>query len=194
MSTTIAAEPADNAASGVSLYRAIWLWHFFAGLLVIPFMLNLAITGSLYLFKDEINGTVFGSRYNVEPTGKPLSPQRIADIAAGAVPESRPSSYKDPVSPESSAIVTVLAEGGSTLVFVPHCPEVCPMILFEVADWLIYAAKLPSEDGDYHMSHTMSLLLIGADGRLKGLIPYRTDREEALAKIRNILLKHSGGA
>ncbi|MBN9136430.1 MAG: PepSY domain-containing protein, partial [Phyllobacterium sp.] len=45
-----------------SLYRAIWRWHFFAGLLVIPFMLNLAITGGLYLFKDEIDNTVFAYR------------------------------------------------------------------------------------------------------------------------------------
>jgi protein SCO1/2 len=30
--------------------------------------------------------------------------------------------------------------------------------------------------------------MIGADGRLKGLIPYGTDRDEALAKIRDVLL------
>ncbi|MEK1899972.1 MAG: PepSY domain-containing protein, partial [Rhizobium sp.] len=59
MSITTATEAAENAVPGVSLYRAIWRWHFFAGLLVIPFLLNLAITGSLYLFKDEINDTVF---------------------------------------------------------------------------------------------------------------------------------------
>ena len=69
MSTIPAAEPVEGAIDGVSLYRAIWRWHFFAGLLVIPFMLNLAITGSLYLFKDEINSTFFGYRYIVQPAG-----------------------------------------------------------------------------------------------------------------------------
>ncbi|WP_075291151.1 SCO family protein [Pararhizobium arenae] len=54
--------------------------------------------------------------------------------------------------------------------------------------WMIHAAKLPSEDGDYHMSHTTSLLLVGADGRLKGLLPYGATQEEALEKIRSTLL------
>lgn len=56
--------------------------------------------------------------------------------------------------------------------------------------WKVHAARLPSEDGDYHMSHTTSLFLIGADGRLKGLLPYGADLEQALAKIRNTLLRH----
>lgn len=54
--------------------------------------------------------------------------------------------------------------------------------------WKVFAAKIPSEDGDYHMSHTMSLLLIGADGRLKGLLPYGGDKEQALKTIRRTLL------
>ncbi|OLP42734.1 SCO family protein [Rhizobium oryziradicis] len=57
--------------------------------------------------------------------------------------------------------------------------------------WMIYAAKLPSEDGNYHMSHTISLLLIGPDGRLKDMIPYQTEKDQALATIRDALLKQS---
>ena len=69
-----------------------------------------------------------------------------------------------------------------------------PEEMRKVSDgWFIHAAKLPSEDGNYHMSHTVSLLMIGADGRLKGLIPYGTDRDEALAKIRDVLLGGRGG-
>jgi protein SCO1/2 len=53
--------------------------------------------------------------------------------------------------------------------------------------WLIHAQKEPSENSNYHMSHTVDLLLIGADGRLKGMVPYGTDRDQALAKIRDVL-------
>jgi uncharacterized iron-regulated membrane protein len=35
--------------------QRLWRWHFFAGLLVCPFLILLAITGSIYLFKAEIN-------------------------------------------------------------------------------------------------------------------------------------------
>ena len=70
-----------------------------------------------------------------------------------------------------------------------------PAEMKKVSDgWLIHASKLPSEDGNYHMSHTVSLLLVGADGRLKGLIPYGMDREQALARIRDLLLTEPKGA
>jgi len=118
MSSITAAESAEPALAGVSLYRAIWRWHFFAGLLVIPFMLNLAVTGSLYLFKDEINDTVFGYRYLVQPQGRPLLPQALVDKAVAAIPGSTATSYRDPAAPDRSAIVTVSADKTSTLVFV----------------------------------------------------------------------------
>ncbi|WP_426128410.1 SCO family protein [Pararhizobium sp. PWRC1-1] len=54
--------------------------------------------------------------------------------------------------------------------------------------WMIHASKLPSENGDYHMSHTVSLLLVGADGRLKGMIPYGLDKDDAITKIQELLL------
>lgn len=57
--------------------------------------------------------------------------------------------------------------------------------------WMIHASKLPSSDGDYHMSHTTSLLLIGADGRLKGMMPYGINEDEALKKIRASLLRQN---
>lgn len=51
--------PALAAAPFGALYRLVWRWHFIAGLLVLPFLGLLAVTGALYLFKDEINGVVY---------------------------------------------------------------------------------------------------------------------------------------
>lgn len=42
----------------MDLYRAVWRWHFYAGLMVLPFMILLAVTGALYLFRDEIDQLV----------------------------------------------------------------------------------------------------------------------------------------
>ena len=36
-------------------YRAVWRWHFYAGLLVLPFLIWLAATGGLYVFKTQID-------------------------------------------------------------------------------------------------------------------------------------------
>ncbi len=54
--------------------------------------------------------------------------------------------------------------------------------------WLVHASK-DGEGDNYHMRHSTSLLMIGSDGRLKGLIPYETPREQAIERIRAALLK-----
>ncbi|MDZ4373419.1 MAG: PepSY domain-containing protein, partial [Phenylobacterium sp.] len=40
-------------------YRAVWRWHFYAGVFVMPVLMLLALTGGLYLFKDEIDGALY---------------------------------------------------------------------------------------------------------------------------------------
>jgi uncharacterized iron-regulated membrane protein len=49
----------NNTSAHSSLYRAVWRWHFYAGLIVMPFLILLAVTGSLYLFKPEIERLVY---------------------------------------------------------------------------------------------------------------------------------------
>jgi hypothetical protein len=43
---------ARSSRDASDLYRAVWRWHFYAGLIAIPFLISLAVTGGLYLFKD----------------------------------------------------------------------------------------------------------------------------------------------
>ncbi len=111
-------ERKGDTITRLSLYRAIWRWHFFAGLMIIPALLNLAITGSLYLFKDEINNSFFSYRYNVSPADKRLDPQAIVQNAVNAIHGSSATAYRSPPSDTRSAIVTVTQGGESTLVFV----------------------------------------------------------------------------
>jgi len=49
------------------LYSAIWRWHFYAGLLMLPVLVMLAVTGGLYLFKDEITNRVYARLVEGEP-------------------------------------------------------------------------------------------------------------------------------
>ena len=37
------------------LKQRLWRWHFLAGLVVCPFAILLSITGSIYLFKPQID-------------------------------------------------------------------------------------------------------------------------------------------
>ncbi|WP_233243322.1 PepSY-associated TM helix domain-containing protein, partial [Caulobacter sp. HMWF025] len=49
--------PETTAPAG-EVYRAFWRWHFYAGLLVLPVLMLMALTGGLYLFKDELTAVV----------------------------------------------------------------------------------------------------------------------------------------
>ncbi|HEY0115551.1 MAG TPA: PepSY-associated TM helix domain-containing protein, partial [Allosphingosinicella sp.] len=37
----------------------MWRWHFYAGLIVLPVLVWLAVTGGLYLYKPEIERAVY---------------------------------------------------------------------------------------------------------------------------------------
>ncbi len=54
--------------------------------------------------------------------------------------------------------------------------------------WLVTANENAAGES-YSMSHTMSVFLVGADGRLKGMLPYEVTMEDAVARIRDLLLK-----
>ncbi len=56
--------------------------------------------------------------------------------------------------------------------------------------WLI-TADVNSSGDSYSVSHTASVLLIGPDGKVAGMIPYGTDPGDAVAKIRQVLLDTS---
>ncbi|HWA49771.1 MAG TPA: PepSY domain-containing protein [Dongiaceae bacterium] len=111
-----------------SLYRAIWRWHFFAGLIAIPFMLLLATTGGLYLFKDEIDRTLFGYR-NVVPVGAAtLAPEALVAAATDAVP-GQAAIYRDPPLPDASSVVTLRTDAGDVKVFVdPYTGKVLDQV------------------------------------------------------------------
>jgi uncharacterized iron-regulated membrane protein len=61
-----------------SLYQAVWRWHFVAGLLVMPFLVMMAVTGGLYLFKDEITNLVYRDLVEVPVRAAPEAPLSVS--------------------------------------------------------------------------------------------------------------------
>lgn len=47
MSTTTTHSLSSARGTAASGYRTLWRWHFYAGLFVMPFLIVLAITGTL---------------------------------------------------------------------------------------------------------------------------------------------------
>lgn len=120
----LAAAPAARV-SREAVYRAVWRWHFYAGLLSLPFLVLLSATGAVYLFKDEINATLFAYRTAVEPGARLVGPDRLIFHAAQAVPDGVPVSYTEPSGPAGSALVTLSEGAGKTLVYLdPYTGDV----------------------------------------------------------------------
>lgn len=77
----------DTARAESSLYRRVWRWHFYAGLVCLPFLVLLAVTGGLYLFKDPIEGLVYRQLQTVDArTGAGLGAEALAAKALAAQP------------------------------------------------------------------------------------------------------------
>jgi uncharacterized iron-regulated membrane protein len=108
------------ARSASDLYRAVWRWHFYAGLMVLPFLISLAVTGGLYLFRDEIDTFVYSDLMRVEAPADATKTAPSAMVAAAlAAHPGTMLKFTDPVTPRSSAEITInTAADGKLAVYV----------------------------------------------------------------------------
>ena len=97
----------DNRGKPWVDYRTIWRWHFYAGLFSIPFVIWLSITGSIYLFKPQIDAWEDGPYENINVSGTPATPAQQAAAALAAVPGSTLHYYELPQSSRSATRVIV---------------------------------------------------------------------------------------
>lgn len=122
--TTISAETptprtrhtrARGQRGSADLYRAVWRWHFYAGLLVLPFLVWLAITGGLYVFKNEIDGFFHQRLLTVSAAATPArAPTELAAAALAAHPGTL-LKYTPPAAATRSAEALIATSGGERL-------------------------------------------------------------------------------
>lgn len=117
-----------DAAPGAPLsdaYRAVWRWHFYAGVFVMPFLMLLALTGGLYLFKNEVDGAVYRPMIRVAPIAASAPPDSWLAAAARAG-EGRPATVVLPARQDEAVRVRVdRPDGSGRTAFVdPHTARV----------------------------------------------------------------------
>ena len=95
-------------------YRALWRWHFYAGLIVAPFLLILAVTGSIYLFNDEIDDALYPAQRFVAVHANQMPPSRMIEAALKAHPGAA-TRIDLPGAPNRSAVVFVTPDHGEPL-------------------------------------------------------------------------------
>lgn len=99
-------------------YNAVWRWHFYAALLCVPFVLWLALTGSIYLFKPQIEGLIDRPYAQVIAADAPrASAAAQAAAAVAAVPGSVLHRYQLPETPTQAVQVIVGQGRGETRVY-----------------------------------------------------------------------------
>lgn len=102
-----------------ALYRAIWRWHFYAGLIVLPFMILLAVTGGIYLFKDEIADLTHRQERIVTAEDRAMQPPSALVASAMQAQEGTVFAYLPPASADRSAAVKIKdADGAKQIVYV----------------------------------------------------------------------------
>jgi uncharacterized iron-regulated membrane protein len=99
-------------------YRAVWRWHFYAGLVCIPFLIVLSISGSIYLFKPQIESWIDRPYDNLPIQGKVRGADDQVRAALSSLPGSTFNSYEMPAEEHAAARVIVRQEGEAKRVYV----------------------------------------------------------------------------
>jgi uncharacterized iron-regulated membrane protein len=98
-----------QAARDAGLARIVWRWHFYAGLIVLPVLVWLAVTGALYLYKPEVERALYRDWIHL---GAPARPMPLAPMIASVEQASgaRVTQLLRPAAPDESWRMT-LADG-----------------------------------------------------------------------------------
>ena len=103
-------------------WRALWRWHFHAGMFCIPFVIVLALTGSIYLFKPQLDGLADRDVDSLNVAGHPARAEAQIAAALASLPGSRLFVYEIPHEPDDAVRVHVYAPDGTGRIVYLH-PE-----------------------------------------------------------------------
>ncbi|WNS81469.1 PepSY domain-containing protein [Domibacillus sp. DTU_2020_1001157_1_SI_ALB_TIR_016] len=107
-------------------YQWIWRWHFYAGLIFAPFLLVLAITGAVYLFKAEIEHALYADLYDVTPQSETMPASHMFSAVKEQYPHAVITRYRPADSADRSAEIGITDHDGTAMtVFVdPHTMQI----------------------------------------------------------------------
>ncbi|MES2672786.1 MAG: PepSY domain-containing protein [Pseudomonadota bacterium] len=112
------------------LYRMLWRWHFYAGVFTIPFIIVLAITGGIYLFKPQIEAIQDAPYRQLIITGALATPEQQMAAALTAVPNALFSAYELPRE-KNDAVNILLRHSGKKIRVYVH-PET--LVVLNIVD------------------------------------------------------------
>lgn len=98
-------------------YRTVWRWHFYAGLLCIPIVIVLSISGAIYLFKSEIEAWKEWDYDHLQIHQAHSASEQVRAVLT-ALPGASFSSYEIPTTATSAGRVIVRQDGKAIRAYV----------------------------------------------------------------------------
>lgn len=143
--------PQPDAVASTRLYRAVWRWHFYAGLFVVPVLLVLAVSGLAMLWFTGI-APEYGDWLKVSPQAQQLAPSVQVEHVLAAHPGGTLGKFIAPWSPDNPSLVQVNLEAGNRMVAVDPYSGAILQDRPQAGTWNDFFAHMHGE------------LLIGTDG------------------------------
>lgn len=103
-------------------WRGLWRWHFHAGLLCIPFVLVLAITGAIFLFKPQIDAFADRDVDALQVSGRRMTGEQHIAAALASLPGSMLFVYEVPLEADDAVRVHIYGPDGAGRIVYVH-PE-----------------------------------------------------------------------
>jgi uncharacterized iron-regulated membrane protein len=166
------------SSRGRRFHLAVWRWHFYAGVGVLPFVFVLALSGLAMLAAEPLDRHLQADLLTVAPRGAPLRAAEQAAAVAAAYPHAELVTFRAASAPDESAQVEIVpahgaashdAHGGASAVTVFVDPY-AGTILGELAagdrlyDWAkrVHGTLLLGTFGDYviEIAAGLAVLLI----------------------------------
>lgn len=136
----------QSSAQKPRYYGLFWRWHFFAALIVIPFVLWQSATGTLYLWSERWMDKAYPELRFVPPDARTASPsaQVAAALASVSHKPSAPHRAQDGAAPDGMAMAMPMpmpkaGEGLAVLgILLPDDPARSTTVLLQSASGLAY--------------------------------------------------------
>lgn len=138
--SSISISQSDGLVS-TRLYRAIWRWHFYAGLIVIPFLLVLAITGLIMVYGNSVE-TFLGKRFYVAPGAEHATLVEQAEVARASVPDGTVKMLVKPLDPDRASIFVVNGGGQDHVVSVDPTGPIVVGDVIKDQTWFYWANNI----------------------------------------------------
>ncbi|ANB56534.1 peptidase propeptide and YPEB domain protein [Anoxybacillus sp. B7M1] len=104
--------------SSKDVYKSIWRWHFYAGMIFAPLLILLAITGAIYLFKPQIESVLYKNYYYIPKETQELTPSELIANVKHRYPSATITRYKPSDAANRSTEVGIVWNNKAYTVFI----------------------------------------------------------------------------